>query len=51
MIIFPPKSIFVAIALSPASRQIDTANSVSIAIPVILRRIPKYSEFNPSFIT
>ena len=47
IIIFPPKSIFVAIALSPASLHMDTANSVSIAIPVILRSIFKYCESSP----
>lgn len=36
IIILPPKSILLAIALSPESLQILTANSVSIAIPVIL---------------
>ena len=35
IIIFPPKSILLAIAVSPESLQILTANSVNIAIPVI----------------
>ena len=41
IIILPPKSILLAIALSPESLQILTANSVSIAIPVIFKSIPK----------
>lgn len=32
---FPPKSTLLAIALSPISLQIETANSVNIEIPVI----------------
>lgn len=50
IIIFPPKSILLAIALSPESLQILTANSVSIAIPVILKIIFKNSLPVPSFI-
>ena len=41
IIILPPKSILLAIALSPESLQILTANSVSIAIPVIFNIIFK----------
>ena len=43
MHIFPPISILLAIELSPESLQILTANSVSIAIPVIFNNIPKNS--------
>ena len=43
MHIFPPMSIFPAIALSPASLQILTANSVKIAIPVTFNKMPKNS--------
>ncbi len=39
MITFPPISILLAIALSPESLQMLTANSVKIAIPVILIKI------------
>lgn len=46
-IILPPKSILLAIAFSPLSLHIVTANSVSIAIPVILSNTPKYSAFIP----
>ena len=41
IIIFPPKSILLAIAFSPESLQILTANSVMIAIPVIFNNIPR----------
>ena len=41
IIIFPPKSILFAIAVSPESLHILTANSVSIAMPVILSSIFK----------
>ena len=44
-ITLPPKSILLAIADSPLSLHMLTANSVSIAIPVILSNIPKYSAF------
>ena len=37
--IFPPKSILEAIADSPLSLQIDTANSVKIDIPVTFNSI------------
>lgn len=37
--IFPPKSILEAIANSPLSLQIDTANSVKIDIPVTFNSI------------
>ena len=45
--IFPPKSIFDAIALSPQSLHILTANSVNIAIPVIFISKAINSEFIP----
>ena len=41
IIIFPPKSILLAIAVSPESLQMLVANSVSIAIPVIFKSIFK----------
>ena len=41
IITFPPISILFAIELSPESWHILTANSVSIAIPVIFNIIPK----------
>ena len=43
IIIFPPKSILLAIAVCPASLQILVANSVRIAIPVIFNNIFKNS--------
>ena len=49
IIILPPKSILLAIALSPESLQILTANSVSIAIPVIFNIIFKNSFPMPAF--
>ena len=41
-ITLPPKSILLAIADSPLSLHMLTANSVSIAIPVILSNMLKY---------
>lgn len=41
IIALPPISILFAIALSPESWHILNANSVSIAIPVIFKIIPK----------
>lgn len=45
IMIFPPRSILVAIALSPESLQILTANSVKNAIPVIFNKMDKNSLF------
>ena len=45
IITFPPKSILFAIALSPESLQMLTANSVKNAIPVIFNNITKNSLF------
>ena len=50
IITFPPRSTLLAIAVSPASLHMLTANSVSIAIPVIFSNILKYSEFIPVFL-
>lgn len=50
IIIFPPKSILLAIAVSPESLQMLTANSVSTAIPVIFKSISKNTIPVPAFI-